>query len=102
MESTSQTVAIITVCFLVSECLSYTSYRTKSQYSNFELNVQGPQRPPHRGDSQGNSSFGLHVIKWCSRQRERGFPGGAAVKSLPANAGDTGSSPGRSHMPRSN
>ena len=34
----------------------------------------------------------------------RGFPGGEAVGSLPANAGDTGSSPGlgRSHMPRSN
>ena len=34
----------------------------------------------------------------------RGFPGGTVVKNLPANAGDTGSSPGpgRSHMPRSN
>ena len=33
-----------------------------------------------------------------------GFPGGTVVKNLPANAGDTGSSPGsgRSHMPRSN
>ena len=33
----------------------------------------------------------------------RGFPGGAVVESLPANAGDTGSSPGLggSHMPRS-
>ena len=32
-----------------------------------------------------------------------GFPGGAVVESLPANAGDTGSSPGlgRSRMPRS-
>ena len=32
-----------------------------------------------------------------------GFLGGAVVESLPANAGDTGSSPGlgRSHMPRS-
>ena len=31
----------------------------------------------------------------------RGFPGGAVVKNPPANAGDTGSSPGagRSHMP---
>ena len=31
----------------------------------------------------------------------RGFPGGAVVESLPANAGDTGSSPGLggSHMP---
>ena len=33
-----------------------------------------------------------------------GFPGGAVVENLPANAGDTGSNPGlgRSHMPRSN
>ena len=32
-----------------------------------------------------------------------GFPGGTVVESLPANAGDTGSSPGLggSHMPRS-
>ena len=32
-----------------------------------------------------------------------GFPGGAVVENLPADAGDTGSSPGlgRSHMPRS-
>ena len=32
------------------------------------------------------------------------FPGGVVVKNPPANAGDTGSSPGpgRSHMPRSN
>ena len=35
---------------------------------------------------------------------DRGFTGGAVVESLPANAGDRGSSPGlgRSHMPRSN
>ena len=34
----------------------------------------------------------------------QGFPCGAVVENLPANAGDTGSSPGlgRSHMPRSN
>ena len=33
----------------------------------------------------------------------KGFPGGAVVENPPANAGDTGSSPGlgRSHMPRS-
>ena len=32
------------------------------------------------------------------------FPGGAVVKNLPTNAGDTGLIPGlgRSHMPRSN
>ena len=33
-----------------------------------------------------------------------GFPGGTVVENLPANAGDTGSSPGlgRSHVPQSN
>ena len=37
------------------------------------------------------------------KKKEGGFPGGALVENLPANAGDTGSSPdlGRSHMPRS-
>ena len=36
--------------------------------------------------------------------RKRDFPGGAVVKNLLANAGDTGSipGPGRSHMPQSN
>ena len=40
----------------------------------------------------------MHLLKI------QGFPGGAVVENLPANAGDTGSSPGpgRSHMPRSN
>ena len=34
----------------------------------------------------------------------QGFPGGAVVENLPANTGDTGSSPGleRSHVLRSN
>ena len=36
-------------------------------------------------------------------KKKKGFPGGAVVENLPANAGDMGSSPGlgRSHMPRS-
>ena len=39
-----------------------------------------------------------------SKEQRAGFPCGAVVESLPAHAGDTGSSPGlgRSHMPRSN
>ena len=38
------------------------------------------------------------------KKKNKGFPGGAVVENLPANAEDTGSSPGlgRSHMPRSN
>ena len=41
--------------------------------------------------------------KWIKKMWYRGFPGGAVVGSLPANAGDAGSSPGLggSHMPRS-
>ena len=41
---------------------------------------------------------------WPSETHGLGFPGGAVVESLPANAGDTGSSPGlgRSHMLWSN
>ena len=43
------------------------------------------------------------VAEWIKKQ-DPGFPGGAVVESLPANAGDTGSSPGLgiSHVPRSN
>ena len=49
----------------------------------------------------------LRFSIWKLKVRKRtfsGFPGGAVVENLPANAGDTGSSPslGRSHMPRSN
>ena len=38
------------------------------------------------------------------KERDRDFPGGAVVKNLPGNTGDTGSIPGleRSHMPGSN
>ena len=43
-------------------------------------------------------------LNYFLRAKKVGFPGGAVVESLPANAGDTGPSPGlgRSHMPRSN
>ena len=43
-------------------------------------------------------------VENLSRKISQGFPGGTVVESLPADAGDTGSSPGlgRSHMPPSN
>ena len=46
----------------------------------------------------------LYSIQTTIRISLAGFPGGAVVENLPANAGDTGSSPGlgKSHMPRSN
>ena len=44
------------------------------------------------------------VIPVIGPRSSLGFPGGAVVKNPPANAGDTGLSPGlgRSHMPQSN
>ena len=47
---------------------------------------------------------GLEEGALCSREGKWGFPGGTVAENLPANAGDTGSSPGLggSHMPRSN
>ena len=48
------------------------------------------------------------TAKHCSSNSSKsicsGFPGGAVVENLPANAGDTGSNPGlgRSHMSQSN
>ena len=51
-----------------------------------------------------SGSLNLLFKKISLKNRSRGFPGGAVVENPPANAGDTGSSPGlgRSHMPRSN
>ena len=49
----------------------------------------------------------LRIITWetvFQKALRRDFPGGAVVKNPPANAGDTGSSPGpgRSHTPWGN
>ena len=46
----------------------------------------------------------FRAIQSYPKKQAMGFPGGTVVESLPADAGDTGSSPGlgRSHMPRSN
>ena len=68
----------------------------------------------HRGLGQGHLPMGTDRFPHSSNQYTHecvpakdeswGFPGGAVVKNPPANAGDTGSSPGlgRPHMPRSN
>ena len=46
----------------------------------------------------------FNIFTPSQRMLDQGFPGGSVVENLPADAGDTGSSPGlgRSHMPRSN
>ena len=57
------------------------------------------------GVSPGPASLEDRLVAYVKMlDTHTGFPGGAVVKNPPANAGDTGSSPGpgRSHMPRSN
>ena len=51
-----------------------------------------------------NYKVWLRKGKKKTKEPIRDFPGGSVVKNLPANAGDTGLSPGpgRSHMSRSN
>ena len=55
-------------------------------------------------NSFGFSTMPTNTICFPLKNGRGGFPGGAVVEGLPADAGDTGSSPGlgRSHMPRSN
>ena len=59
---------------------------------------------PGRELSLEPNCAGFPASRTMSNKCLLGFPDGAVVKNLPANAGDTGSirGPGRSHMPRSN
>ena len=69
--------------------LSYSHYEKRRQTYNTK-EIKNPK-------IKTNLEFESKVPVW-------GFPGGAVVENLPANAEDTGSSPGLggSHMPRSN
>ena len=64
----------------------------------------GPKELPW--SAKGSNCFHISgdTFSRLFKTKLRGFPGGAVVENLPANAGDVGSSPGlgRSHMPRSN
>ena len=58
---------------------------------------------PKQASTQGRVESNDRDRQQGPKAGVRGFPGGAVVENPPANAGDTGSSPGlgRSHMPRS-
>ena len=77
------------------------------QNKSFELNIKLNNRKSYKSFAHLKLyteifSFSIHSI--IDQDTGVGFPGGAVVENLPANAGDTGSSPGlgRSHMPQSN
>ena len=95
---------------------SFTVQSTETRAKRKEIKYKGRHfhllfsALPFSFNSQG-TSVQYHVItilkgnyRTFLKKASRGFPGGAVVENLPANAGDTGSSPGlgRSHVPRSN
>ena len=75
---------------------TYCMAQNRGRYSGKSLWKEGRREGRKEGGEEG---------RLASQKRWWGdFPGGAVVKNLPANAGDTGSipGPGRSHLPRSN
>ena len=94
----------LTVDYIAQETASQIALRNCSKEGREEPGYTGlfvgKQPPPHHSPAQKKKKPMSSDIK----RLLLGFPGGAVVENLPANAGDTGSSPGlgRSHMPRSN
>ena len=78
---------------------------------HIQMKQKGQKEEFHGNGNQKKAGVSILIsekidfkIKTVTREKEGDFPGGAVVKNLPANAGDTGSSPGlgRSHMLQSN
>ena len=90
--------------------------RTRKSYYNVIHCKQEPEQGPDPGTGEYSltrvrfqcillkGAFHATMVDSLNHNVSGGFPGGAVVENPPANAGDTGSSPGlgRSHMPRSN
>ena len=87
---------------------AYIKGEVKTQVNNLTLCLKELEK-----EEKSNLKFGrrkeivkirAEINQIENRKTIEGFPGGAVVENLHANAGDTGSSPGlgRSHMPRSN
>ena len=85
---------------------------SETPWSGMVLMAWGPWQWPRgkmlrlcaKGSGLGNGVGGQGVkMDLLKKLAGWDFPGGAVVKNPPANAGDTGSSPGpgRSHMPQS-
>ena len=83
--------------------LQETHFRSRDTY---RLKVRGWKKIFHANGNLRKDGVAIRLSEKIDFKIKTitGFPGGAVVENLPANAGDTGSSPGlgRSQMPRSN
>ncbi|XP_059993901.1 protein ATP1B4 isoform X7 [Lagenorhynchus albirostris] len=77
--------------------VNYTSPLVAMHFTDVVKNQAVPVQCQLKGKGIINDVINDRFVGW-------GFPGGAVVENLPANAGDMGSSPGLegSHMPQSN
>ena len=57
------------------------------------------QPPPQQGDQLGSMNL-YSTCDYIVPPVEKGFPGGSAIKNLPANAGEVDSIPGSERCPR--
>ena len=94
----------LSTCNMCQGCLDVETFVFGIRYNILLLALlTWPRKMSFYGILFGYSLLHPSTYVWI-RSYHRGFPGGAVVENLPANADDTGSSPGlgRSHMPRSN
>ncbi|KAJ8776635.1 hypothetical protein J1605_015224 [Eschrichtius robustus] len=75
-----------------------------SGLASFNPGIQTALPPPGIWGPSSEMELRRVDVRSFKDEEPEGFPGGAVVENLPANAGDTGLSPGpgRSHMLRSN
>ena len=113
----SKYIAGICILFLSTLKTEFT-WRTKQRWAFQAKETSYTRAMKHCIQVGGCSILRIAIVSICLQLRVMmwgqpkmsikswpgGFPGGAVVENLPANAGDTGLSPGlgRSHMPRSN
>ena len=97
---------VLVWCLMDMSLLIFPSW-TQNGCCNFGLHAQGGSRRKQRS-TKGQELLAIYTYIFLFscvlfKEYNQGFPGGAVVENPPANAGDTGSSPGlgRSHMPQS-
>ena len=91
------------LCTLFTHVASIHSIYPQVYNHEKQILIQSNRNKPRAQTGDRTKNLARHTKIWLQKTLGLGFPGGAVVESLPANAGDAGSSPGLggSHVPRS-